>query len=54
MAVKSARWRILRSVMRSGSSLVISLPMVWVRSVGLKSGDHVEIRIAGDLSLIHI
>ena len=52
IAVRSAKWRILRSVMRSGSSLVISLPMVWVRSVGLKSGDHVEIRIAGDSLII--
>ena len=52
MAVSGARWRILRSVMRSGSSLVISLPRVWVKSVGLRSGDRVEVRIAGDSLII--
>ena len=50
--MSSARWRILRSVMRSGSSLVISLPRVWVKSVGLRSGDQVEVRIAGDSLII--
>jgi len=38
--------------MRSGSSLVISLPRVWVKSVGLRSGDRVEVRIAGDSLII--
>jgi len=52
MAVSGTRWRILRSVMRSGSSLVISLPRVWVKSVGLRSGDRVEVRIAGDSLII--
>ena len=52
MAVSGARWRILRSVMRSGSSLVISLPRTWARSVGLRSGDQVEVRIAGNSLII--
>jgi len=51
-AVSGARWRILRSVMRSGSSLVISLPRAWARSVGLRSGDQVEVRIAGNSLII--
>jgi len=51
-SVSGARWRILRSVMRSGSSLVISLPRVWVKSVGLRNGDRVEVRIAGDSLII--
>jgi len=38
--------------MRSGSSLVISLPRIWVKSVGLRSGDRVEVRIAGDSLII--
>lgn len=44
--------RVIRSVMRSGSSLVVSLPRQWVESVGLKSGDYVEIRIAGSSLVI--
>jgi len=50
--VSGAQGRVLRSVMRSGSSLVISLPKVWVESVGLKSGDYVEIRIAEDSLIV--
>ena len=52
IAVSGARWRILRSVMRSGSSLVISLPRIWVKSVGLRSGDQVEVRVAGNSLIV--
>lgn len=44
--------RVVRSVMKSGSSLVISLPKTWVESVGLRGGDYVEIRIAGSSLVI--
>ena len=52
MAVTGAQGRVVRSVMRSGSSLVISLPKVWVERVGLKSGDYVEIRVAEDSLIV--
>ncbi|MCS7132600.1 MAG: phosphate uptake regulator PhoU [Aigarchaeota archaeon] len=38
--------------MRSGGSLVISLPKNWVEAVGLGEGDYVEIRIAGSSIVI--
>jgi phosphate uptake regulator len=44
--------RVLRSIMRSGGSLVVSLPRSWVEAVGLGEGDYVVVEIAGSSLII--
>lgn len=44
--------RILRSIMRSGGSLVVSLPRSWVEAVGLGEGDYVVVEVAGSSLII--
>ncbi|MCS7125471.1 MAG: phosphate uptake regulator PhoU [Aigarchaeota archaeon] len=42
----------IRSIMKSGGSLVISLPKEWVEVRGLKQGDNVELEIAKEAIII--
>jgi len=44
--------RILRSIMRSGGSLVVSLPRDWVEAVGLGEGDYIVVEVAGSSLII--
>ena len=50
--VREQEGRILRSVMRSGGSLVVSLPRGWVEAVGLGEGDYIVIEVAGSSLII--
>jgi len=49
---RNPRARILRRLMRSGGSLVISLPKSWIDVVGLREGDYVVVEIAGDSLIV--
>ncbi|MEM2188636.1 MAG: phosphate uptake regulator PhoU [Nitrososphaerota archaeon] len=44
--------RVLRSIMRSGGSLVVSLPRSWVEAIGLGEGDYLVVEIAGNSLII--
>ncbi len=46
------RNRVLRSIMRSGGSLVVSLPKSWVDSVKLGEGDYVVVEVAGSSLIV--
>jgi len=46
------RDRFLRSVMRSGGSLVVSLPRSWAERVKLEDGDYVVVEVAGSSLII--
>jgi len=44
--------KIVRSVMKSGGSLTISIPRSWARKIKLREGDYVEVEVAGDKLII--
>ena len=52
MGIGRQQNRLLRSVMKSGGSLVISLPKSWVEAVKLEDGDYVVVEIAGSSLII--
>jgi len=49
---REIRSRFLRSIMRSGGSLVVSLPRSWVEAVKLEDGDYVVVEVAGSSLII--
>jgi len=49
---RNLRNRVLRSVMRSGGSLVVSLPKRWAESVKIGDGDYVVVEVAGSSLII--
>ncbi|MCD6313145.1 MAG: AbrB/MazE/SpoVT family DNA-binding domain-containing protein, partial [Thaumarchaeota archaeon] len=49
---RELRSRVLRSIMRSGGSLVVSLPKSWVEAVKLGEGDYVVVEVAGSSLII--
>ena len=46
------RNKVLRSLMRSGGSLVVSLPKSWLDAVKLDEGDYVVVEVAGSSLII--
>ena len=46
------RSRTLRSLMRSGGSIVVSLPKSWLDAVKLDEGDYVVVEVAGSSLII--
>lgn len=49
---RELRSRVLRSLMRSGGSLVMSLPKSWVEAVKLGEGDYVVVEVAGSSLIV--
>ena len=49
---RELRSRVLRSIMRSGGSLVVSLPKSWVEAVKLGEGDYVVVEVAGSSLIV--
>ena len=49
---RELRSRVLRSIMRSGGSLVVSLPKSWVEAVRLGEGDYVVVEVAGSSLIV--